>query len=642
MKRNHSTFKSFKLTGVSLIELAIALVIIGIALIPMVIALSGSKQGLLISNTRTLLQEKTVANTLMEKAVGQDPEFVDLLKSKNVLIQRNPDYKIITDITTFPESKIKYRWIFKNITYSEYSGDQMLPDGNYLIEASLELYRTDLNVSEKKPSLTLGTKLLVQEPTKVEPEPYIGVMILLDMTPSMANSIKHWGSNPLKIEDMYKNEYNNKVKADPSIIPDFSDEDPKKVLNFLNKYCKPRIKYANCFAQPYHKYTNNDDFLFGENTDNPNTDFNEKYVPSTLILNAINTLAAPEKAVFKPAEYFKLIKSATETKNDVLNDKIVNSTIPKIEMLRSSLYSYVHLIEKTHEGIPNHLKMGFLPFASTVNKSFMLEPTLPDPDGKYRKLQKYIKSINRDRAPINYGFDLISNNDYSTDIPGAIRLAHETLIKDKTLTKRVIILITDWNHCIEPPKTIDIEPVRNCILEYIKVLKTEELKTRLLIKNRLKNSNTTQLKPDDPLAIRLSKLMKSAKTLKKLLIDYDVNKKYQPYFPLYDETCKLQKTSQPLNDLSININEGLINGADGKSTDLYVLGIIDAARPPAAQILANMTTSFENGEYFAAKDIKQIPQLFYYLVLEMNRLEKLEETKRYAYNKKLRYGRKSK
>lgn len=275
--KNSVTAKRNKIKGISLVELAIGMLILSIAIIPIVI-MSGEHSGEASKAAKDISHEKTVANSLMEQAISNNAEFMQQITKYNVLKQKGASNKIQTEILTFPKSDIKYRWTFKNLSYSKKNNDQLLPDGNYLIDTTLELFPKN----PKMTPLIMGTKILVQEPQKTFKEPIIGVMLLVDMTPSMSMSKYGWGHNPLSVIDPLIQIAEDKT-IEASDIPAFNeDTSTEKVLNFLYKTCNLGVKQDNCIGSPQQDYKTADDFVFGQNTDNPKTDFDERYVPAII------------------------------------------------------------------------------------------------------------------------------------------------------------------------------------------------------------------------------------------------------------------------------------------------------------------------------------------------------------------------
>jgi hypothetical protein len=143
------------------------------------------------------------------------------------------------------------------------------------------------------------------------------------------------------------------------------------------------------------------------------------------------------------------------------------------------------------------------------------------------------------------------------------------------------------------------------------------------------------LPDNDPLAIRLEEIQTTKEWLLKFVPDpiKQINSFYQPFHPIFDTSCRAATESASFNMLTAKIAEGKTNNAHGLKTDIYILGVADAARPPSNKILANMTTSSENGEFLSVKRITQIPGLFTYMVQELNRIAKQEQSKRYIWNK---------
>ena len=621
--------------GFSLIELAISLLIISISIIPIVLMTQGSKTGEATKQAEFLSKERSVVNSLMESATSSNKEFKELLNKYKVLEQKNSQKEISTDIKKYPNTETSYRWIFKNLTYSSKNNKRILPGGNFLIDCSLELYDNKSLNTNKKPILTFGTKILTQIPENTYDDPLIGIMLLVDMTPSMAMSSYGWGHNPMVITG--SNQYNQEFIVDIDNIPNFNEEtSPETVLQFLGQYCNPKIKYNGGFGCPSGNYTSSDDFVFGFNQDNSTTDFDEKFLPSNTI-SQTSLFASPFDNITSSnifSERLQEIGLSVLSTDPASSCQLINSAVSRIEMVRSGLYSFVNLIEQGEAGPSKRFKIGFLPFGNTVNTSDLLKLQAANSEGKFPKIKKHIQAINRFQSPESYVFDLISDQPYTTDISTALNLAHKTLIEDETLSNRVIVLITDWNHCIEVPYTIDIKPVRNCIKNIIKEIQEAELTLLAILEQRKENNPGYVLDPEDPIVKKLESLKKTKEWFLKLANNPEETASLisQPYHPLCSKGCKDITSSTTFNILGEQIANGTINQAEDKKTDLYIFGIVDAARPPAASILANVTTSSENGEFVVSQDICHIPDMFYYLVNEMNRLVKLKEAKRYLWN----------
>ena len=618
--------------GGSLVELAIGLLILSIAIIPIVI-MTGNTSGKSSQGAKEVSNEKIVANTLMEQAISNDAAFITLITKHNVLKQKKATNKIQTETIKFPKSNISYRWTFKNLSYSMKNNKQVLPDGNYLIDTTLELFPGD----SKTAKLILGTKVLVQEPKESFKEPLIGIMLLVDMTPSMSMSKYGWGHNPLSVIDPLIAIAENK-KFESKDIPAFTPKTPpEEVLNFIYKYCDLGVKQDSCIGTPQQNYKKADDFVFGLTNDNPKTDFDERYIPSILEDLPVNVLYDYKEGQLKATEQVKSTYASVDSAVKNGDSFLVNSGISRIEMVRSSLYSFINLLEKEEAGPTKNFKIGFLPFSNSVNLDYLLKPETADTKKGYSKLKEYIKSINRKNAPKDYVFDLIGNNNFSTDLETALKTAHKSLLEDTSLTHRIIVLITDWNHCVEIPKNLDIMSYRICIKKIIKAIQSEETILLGIIEKRTKKNPSYKIDPNDPVQIKLVELEQTKEWFLKFVEEEDKKTSemlYQPYHSFCSTDCQTQTESPALNQLIKEIYNGTIDGEDGQKTDIYVFGIIDSARPPAASILANMTAQSDKGEFLTAKDIKEIPNMFYYLVLELNKLTKVEQAKRYLWNKK--------
>lgn len=631
-----------KTRGFSLIELAVSLLILSIALIPVILLIGGKGSSKSTIQTKILTQEKGVANTLMESAIANTPEFMNLINKYHVLKQKNTSQKIETAIINYPKSKIYYKWTFKNLTYTGKNNKQALPDGNHLIDCSLALYNQESLKKNKTPTFEMGTKVLIQETEKTFEEPIIGIMILVDYTPSMAMSNWGWGHNPMNVDNIgLLDDVNAKD------IPTFTKEtSPNEVIKFVAEKCTPTSLYSNNIGYPYLRYKSTDDFVFGSNVDNPDTDINEKYLPDKLkdIATVGMYYAVPYKQILvndtKVLQriWKELERSVIGIPEGQDNSFLVNSAISKIEMVRSSLYLFIKEIEKGNAGNNKYFKIGILPFANITKKENLLKPESVDSKGQFKKLKTHIKSINRIGAPKKYTYSLTSNSNSTTDFEGALKMAHQALIEDKSLTDRIIIVITDWNPCIELPQITDINTTRVCIINVIKQLQEERKEIVKTWQEERKKDPNFEPDKNGELYKRFEEIESTISWLIKFLPDEEqlLSMGHQPYHPALDVNCKNETASLELNTLTRNVCKGKINGANNEKTDIYVLGLVDAIRPPSASILANMTTESENGEFLAAKDIKQIPQLFGYMVSELNRLLKLKQSERYSWNKKKR------
>ncbi|MGD9579882.1 MAG: prepilin-type N-terminal cleavage/methylation domain-containing protein [Vampirovibrionia bacterium] len=616
-----------KQKGFSLVELAIGLLILSIAIIPIVIVTSDTS-GHSSKAAKNISNEKIVANTLMEEAISNSSNFNKLINEYNVIKQKDGSKKIQTSILKDDKSNIGYRWTFKNLTYND--NKQILPDGNYLIDATLELFQPGETVSKYK----LGSKILLQKPTESFKDPVIGIMFLVDMTPSMTMAKYGWGHNPISVINTNAAIAESKT-FDASQIPIFNPKtDPEKVLKYIYESCNTGVKQESCIGTPQQKYSKSDDFVFGFTNDNEKTDIDERYIPSVKAdLPEVNYdyKDGQSQAEEKVKQSYKNIENAVTNGNTYL----IDSSISRIEMVRSSLYAFINMIEKEEAGPAKLFKIGFLPFSNTVNLNYKLNPETPDDKKGFIKLKTYIKSINRKSAPHEYIFNLIEDKDYSTDLPEALKVAHNTLIQDKTLTHRIIVLITDWNHCVEAPRELDIQSYRICLKKIIKTLQSEELVLVDIVEKRIQKDPNYKLPDDDPVKIKLTQIEETKEWFIKLINSYESTYEtlYQPYHPYYSATCQEQTESKILNELVSQIYNGDINNAKGLKTNVYIFGIIDSARPPAASILGNMTAQTQEGEFLTAKDIKSIPEMFNYLILELNRLSKVEQAKRYSWNK---------
>lgn len=631
------TKKVFSPQGFSLIELAIGLLVVSIAIIPVILVISGKTSGKSTSLSKIITQEKVVATTLMSQAAGRNPDFLVTIANSNILKHKNPDFEVKTDIKEYENSKIYYRWRLRNLTYSSNKRKQALPNGNYLVGASLEIFNTEELKAAEAPSLVMGTKVLLQEPSKVPEDPRIGIMLVVDMTPSMSMSDYGWGHNPMRVIDSKI----DIVKAiDSKDYPVFhEDTPPAEVLNYLHKHCDRGVKYTNCFGTPYQNYKSADDFVMGYNTNNPETDFDERYVPSLTKDIAItdffaSPFAADSNKVISNERYNELFNGTKAPGQESF--ELRNSAISRIEMIRSTLYLFVHLLEEGKAGPTRSIKIGFLPFSNNINNSYMLQPVAADKKNKFPVLKEYIKSINRVSAPHPFTFDLVSNKEYTTDIEGALKTAHKVLLDDKSLNHRAIILITDWNHCVEIPKTIDTLENRSCIKGVVKGLQEEELKLIKILEDR--KAKDPNYKPDDndPIVVRLKEIEETKEWLLIFLPNALKNSKlkYQPYHPVYGSECKVITESPSLSLLAKEISEGNINNAHNQKTDIYIFALVDATRPPAVNILSNLTTFSENGEFIMAKNVGQMPELSGYLIGEINRLSQLKQAERYLWNRK--------
>jgi hypothetical protein len=199
----------------------------------------------------------------------------------------------------------------------------------------------------------------------------------------------------------------------------------------------------------------------------------------------------------------------------------------------------------------------------------------------------------------------------------------------------MIFIMTDWNQCLELPQLANTNIYRNCIIDMQKQL--YQITIRIMkLKAKKEKANPNYKFENDPLSIRLEEITQTLKWLNRSLAEAETEKEtgVQILHPLQNPECLTIQEDPALSKLIQEINNGTINSADNKQTDVYVFKLVEANNPPSREIFDKMIGYSENGEAIAYRTVYHYPGGINYIILELDRYLKIAQSRRYPANQR--------
>ncbi len=484
-----------KAHGFSLIETAVVILFVSLALVPIIATMGGANDnnatiysGNVSSQTAHRSKLTYAANSIMERAmagerdqtaagVGFDPE----------LLFPDGDQTVIGDVkdlsrrsfhgTTSRDysNPITFKWVVRDLSYrvdkdgdligwdnsgvSQSNAERVAPSGNRVISAALELYE---NPGDVKPIMTLPTYFYRSECSagacnRASLEK-TGISVVLDVSGSM-----------LAVERSYLPGYSVNGISSPYL---------KNRYDIAGNRADPRIRINDIFDDRTLDLTYAQPF----GSEDPNTPFTEEYMqpganPSNPALDFPASCAdaannpANERMYFTPgaldpvrfwdwrrrqwvtsnsraeliAKFCGQNPDGTPTRNNRRNwTRMINENMSRIEGSRNAILSMLVTLEE-NQFLTSYMKMGFVTFNHGGKMRVPLEeaqiPPAPSTvtDSKFINMRTAAAMINRDgtnnRSEIKAGG--------GTAMLTGLEIAAKDLYDDPDVSSRLIIAIGD-------------------------------------------------------------------------------------------------------------------------------------------------------------------------------------------------------
>lgn len=440
--------------GLSLLEVAMLMMILTLALAPLISHIGGpnSAQGNSARMVGMQTKEVLLANTLIEQALSND------YSSLNCSSTFDPaSFPAIGSYTSYPVSSrcvnnsysqpLYYQWVVNNASQA----NSLIPQGNQYYNAVLNIYSAS---SGGSPILTMPTSFFYNSSGTSTPQNKTGIVIIQDISGSMV-----WGQT----------DYGNINAA--------GDDTPKNAIvaspYLTYRYADPNVGYtppAN-IALPWASGSNanNDqlDIVSAQNTDDPTTPWNDIYLGNGALglgigpgfisncsdnysgnsnWNSINWKGSGLYTKLYPynnnALRDTLVNICTRSPNW---DTMMNQNMSRIEAARGSLLNFILSVEED-SALYQNVKLGFETFSAPNNASnndpsgqgYDIRVALEsvDANNRYANMRRQVSWINREGPGQINAYE-------GTNYTAPINKAAQTLFSDATLNNRIILLVSD-------------------------------------------------------------------------------------------------------------------------------------------------------------------------------------------------------
>ncbi len=364
-----------KTRGVTIIELAVILVIVTIALAPIVNMIGGprSNDGNLTRTTGHQTKQVIFANSMIERALSGDTVAIQCEGAMGGLPSAGNTESCQGTFSQYSKP-IYYEWVVRNLS-------DTLPDGmgNELYDATLNVY-TDSDYATS--IATFPIKVFNNlGPDEVSPEK-TGILISIDISGSMAlNSIPgmHYGGNVTTNCNPVDSPYLEYRYEDPAhgYIP------PGVALNLFNDSELDVVSF--------------------EDTNTSDTPWDDRY-PQPGILSMpgpnCNSSSYYNSVLFKNASsaVVKALCNADDSGTPI--EDVYGFNMSRIEAARTSLFKFLIDIESDSE-LYNNIALGFSGFDGHPTPKLYVPTTVTgdmeeaDVDGKYPEMRRKFSWINR-------------------------------------------------------------------------------------------------------------------------------------------------------------------------------------------------------------------------------------------------------
>lgn len=193
--------------GISLMEVAILLVLMSAAFVPIALTLGGQTPTNTAGTVNTLneqgMQKLSAANSLLERAVTGQVIAQNINSMADVLA---PTQTVTSSMIPLGGSStvgpftyqldngeaLTYRWLFQDMSYITAPGGELQrvsPKGNRIVRATLETQSSESGSANN--NQTMNSYLYFSEPLAIAPDPWVGVSLVADVSGSMCDSERY-------------------------------------------------------------------------------------------------------------------------------------------------------------------------------------------------------------------------------------------------------------------------------------------------------------------------------------------------------------------------------------------------------------------------------------------------------------------
>jgi len=453
---NQSPYPNRRLrqAGLSLLEVAMLMMILTLALAPLIRHLGGptGTQGNSARMVGMQTKEVLLANTLIEEALSND------YSSLNCSSTFDPSsFPAVGAYATFPASSrcvnnsynqpLYYQWVVNNASQV----NSLLPQGNQYYNAVLNIYSAS---SGGTPILTMPASFFYNSSGTSTPQNKTGIVIIQDISGSMV-----WGQQDYNlINALGDNLPGNAVVASPYLA---------------YRYADPSVGYtppAN-IALPWASgnNANNDqlDIVSAQTTDDPSTPWNDVYLGNGALglgtgpgaLSDCTKNNAWSSANWRGSQlYSTLVNAQPNFTQQSIRDTLIsictrspnwntmmNQNMSRIEAARGSLLNFILSVEEDSTLYQN-VKLGLETFSSPNSASdndpsgqgydvrVALESV--DTNNRYPNMRRQVSWMNREGPGQINAYN-------GTNYTAPINRAAQLLFSDTTLNNRIILLVSD-------------------------------------------------------------------------------------------------------------------------------------------------------------------------------------------------------
>lgn len=433
-------FNGRRAKGLSLIELALVMVIVTIALVPVIRMVGGpnssSGQGNATRVVGLRSKEILLANSLLERALSSDLQVLSCGNSFNPLtslptVGQSTDFPTGSRCTDNTYNQpLYYQWTVRNM---DASGSD-IPMGNHY-------YTSTLNVWDKPsggtPLITLPTFLFWNESGTLATSNSTGIVVVLDSSGSMTAG-----------------------QIETAFAPRGAGNSASPFLKY--RYADPAIGY-NPPASIALNINNNAqlDVVSALNADDPDTPWDDRYIkpgilgippgPASCDTSMANWNAGGSVWQSPPIFAFddnddrdraRAICLLTGVPSDFVWQTTMNLYFSRIEAARSSLLNFLVSME-ADPSLYQNTKLGFVTFSTdVVDRVVTLESI--DGNNRYPQMRRWFTWINRQ------GGSRMIPATGSTNMYGALRRGAQVAFSDPTLDNRIVFLVGDGAPMVAP------------------------------------------------------------------------------------------------------------------------------------------------------------------------------------------------
>jgi hypothetical protein len=436
-----SFFNGRRTTGLSLIELALVMVIVTLALVPVIRMIGGPNSSEGKGNATRVIglksKEILLANSLVERALSSDLQVFNCGNAFNPVtnlpgVGQSADFPAggrCTDNTY--NQPLYYQWTVRNM---DPSGTEM-PMGNHYYTSVLNVWDT---ATGGTPIMTLPTFLFWNESAFQTTSNSTGIIVVLDSSGSMSAG-----------------------QVETAFAPRGLGNSASPFLKY--RYADPDIGY-NPPASIALNINNNAqlDVVSALNADDPDTPWDDRYIKPGILgfpvgppscstsmanWNAVgNVWQSPPFFAFDDnddRDRTRAICALTGMPIDLVWQTTMNWYFSRIEAARSSLISFLISME-ADPSLYQNTKLGFVTFSTDVVDRVVNPIESVDGNNRYPQMRRWFTWINRQ------GGSRMIPATGSTNMYGALRRGAQVAFSDSTLDNRIIFLVGDGAPMVAP------------------------------------------------------------------------------------------------------------------------------------------------------------------------------------------------